>query len=91
MTDTTETPQSEPITGGDAIKFASWCNGLDFANDANIEDQDVLDAFRGFSVADLIWLCRAINQAQGIPDLAIMAKAILARDVAILRSGDRNP
>ncbi len=89
--DQSERPKFKPISGADVDKFLIWCNGTDYEIDPQIENKGVLEAFDGFSVGDLKWLCQAINQARRIPDLAIMAKAIKSRDVTDLRLGDRNP
>lgn len=84
-----ERPEFKPISGADADKFLIWCNGTEYGIDAQIANKDVLDAFRGFTIGDLKWLCQAIHQAQGIPDLAAMVKAIKSRDVAVLRSTEK--
>lgn len=78
-----------PICGSDTAKFLLWCTGTGFEIDAQIDNAELLEAFRGFSVLDLKWLCQAIKQAGNIPDLATMRKATLARDVSVLR--DRDP
>lgn len=78
----------QPISGADADIFLSWCNGAGFTIDPEIDVQAVLEAFDGFTKTDLRWLCQAIRQAGNAPDLATMAKAVKARDVAPLR--DRN-
>lgn len=90
LDDPPETAEFKPISGADADKFLIWCKGTNYGIDANIANKDVQDAFLGFSIGDLKWICLAINQAKTIPDLATIRRAILARDVAILRSGDRD-
>jgi hypothetical protein len=87
--DAPERPEFKPLTGADVDKFLDWCKGTEYWNDANIANVDVLDAFGGFSIGDLKWICQAIIQAKEIPDVSIMARAILARDVAILRPSIR--
>jgi len=86
-----ERAEFKPISGADVDLFLIWCKGRDFGESPQIANADALDAFRGFSIGDLKWLCQAMIQAKAIPDLSTMARAILARDVAILRSNDRNP
>jgi hypothetical protein len=86
-----ERGQFKPLTAEYADKFVIWCKGRDFGQDREIANKDVLDVFDGFSIDDVRWLAEAIIQAKVIPDLGTMARAILARDVAILRSDDRNP
>lgn len=86
-----ERGQFKPLTAEIADQFVIWCKGRDFGQDREIANKDVLEAFDGMSIGDVRWLAQAIIQAKVIPDLGTMARAILARDVAILRSGDRNP
>lgn len=85
-----ERAEFKPISGADVDKFLIWCNGTDYGIDPQIANKDVQDAFGGFSIGDLKWICQAIVQAKTIPALGTMARAILARDVAILRSDNRN-
>lgn len=83
--------QGRPICGTDADVFLDWLTGAGFRFFPEIEKQDVLDAFVGFTNNDLRWLCAALRQTnlgaalKKSPDLAAMRRATLARDVALLR------
>ena len=82
-----------PISGADCDVFLSWANAQGFRIGPENANKDVQDAFQGFTAGDLRWLCKAMIQAQPKkPDLATLRRAVLARNVAILRlPNDRTP
>lgn len=78
--------RARQISGADADVFLSWASSSGFKFDPQIAIQDVEEAFRGFTDADLRWICKAMLYVQPKkPDLATLRRAALARNVAILR------
>lgn len=91
-----ETPEPEkPTTNAstnalqipEIHKFINWVHAQDLPVHADVKVGHCAVAFSGLCVADLRWLCQAIRQAGRAPVPATMKKAILARDVSILRPG----
>ena len=76
----------QTITRADVQKLVTWIyeQDLQMHPDTMIVDK-LLTAFDGFTRGDLRWLCAAIKQAGEVPAPSYMAKAIRARDVALLR------
>lgn len=70
----------------DATKFVEWVHEQDLPIHAAVTVGGILVGLSGLGRNDLGWLCRAIRQAGRAPAPEIMRRAVMTRDVAVLRS-----
>ncbi len=91
-----ETPEPEKPTSNasshavqvpELRKFVDWIKKQDLPIHADVKVGHCQVCFSGMCVADLRWLCQAIRQAGRAPAPTTMKKAVIARDVSILRPG----
>jgi len=69
-----------------AKRFIDWVKAQDGVQvSRKVTFGHVVCNMGGFTDADLRWLCLAIKQAKKAPKPSIMAAAVKARDVSILR------
>lgn len=69
----------------DARRFLDWLDQQDVKRAEGIGLITCMEALSGCTQGDLRWLCAAIHQAGIAPAPGTMKKAVLARDVAVLR------
>ena len=87
MSETSPRPDGSPrFPRADVEKLVEWIYAQELPTHPDAMIVDILvEAFDGFKQSDLRWLCAAIKQARGVPAPSCMARAIRARDVALLR------
>lgn len=71
-----------------ANDFLDWLELKDYPRSEEVRLIGILEAFSGFTVEDMRWLCRAINHVNYAPEPAAMAAAVKARDAGLLRRSE---
>lgn len=78
---------SHAIQLEDARVFVDWIKKQSIEIHVDVTPGRVLVVLSGLGLPDLKWLCKAILQAGRAPQPETMKKAVVARDVRVLRPG----